>query len=177
MNMNALLRVSTHLFESDGIVPNSRLPVVVYRQAVRAIGAPIMVVKDALRPIAAAHSWHLDWVEEDAVYSYLHYHSTAHELLLVLEGRAILRIGGTQGLDFELVAGDAIAIPAGVAHQRVRVGTTFIVAGFYPIGQTWDLLRGLPEEYAAAKRNIGNLALPIADPLYGPQGPLTKEWR
>ena len=77
-----------------------------------------------------------------------------------------------------LAAGDVVVIPAGVAHKSLGAGNDFVVVGAYPRGQEgYDMCRGKREERLQADRNIVSVPLPGADPLYGPDGPLTEHWR
>lgn len=172
-------RPSTHTyqFSDDGLVPNSELPAVIYHNVINITGLfREQQVRDLSEHIRA-FGWHLDWANTDAVYRYTHYHSTAHEALVVLEGRADIQLGGRWGREFTVHAGDMIVIPAGVAHRRLRRGTTFAVAGLYPIGQKWDLLRLGVSAYNRAKRIIPKVPLPTMDPLYGTRGPLMNHWQ
>jgi uncharacterized protein YjlB len=74
---------------------------------------------------------------------FLNYHSTSHEVLGVHSGVATLRLGGEHGKNVEVVAGDVVIIPAGVAHQNLSSSDDFGVVGAYPGGHDWDLLRGI----------------------------------
>ena len=71
-----------YMFRDTGAVPNSRLPVVVYRNVINLTG---ILPDDSLGELAGLtrqHEWKLAWVNVDAVYRFTHYHSTAHELLI-----------------------------------------------------------------------------------------------
>ena len=59
----------------------------------------------------------------------LHYHTNAEELIIMLKGRAIERVGDE---DIEIKAGDVMFIPKGVVHSHVAlepVETMCIYAG------------------------------------------------
>ena len=160
------------VFKDDGIFPNSRLPVLLYRQAVRSDGRdPAAIFEERF----AANDWTNSW--RNGVYSFTHYHSTSHEVLGVFGGSAKLRLGGSDGRTFDVNSGDVIAIPAGVAHQNLGASTDFGVVGAYPGGRRWDLLCGIPGERPEADRNIAALPLPDNDPLYGDDGPLRQLWQ
>ena len=181
------------LFKDDGLFPNSVLPVLVYRQAVKTDGAslrPTAFAKNLWRAKSdalasdpasvfkerfAANDWTNSW--RDGVYSFPHYHSTSHELLGVYSGKAKLRLGGEHGKTFDVRSGDVIVIPAGVAHQNLGADPDFGVVGAYPGGRHWDVLRGLPGERPQADRDIAKLPLPDNDPLYGADGPLREIWK
>jgi uncharacterized protein YjlB len=103
----------------------------------------------------------------NGVYRFHHYHSTAHEFLGVLAGRATLALGGSKGLELEVETGDALVLPAGTGHCNLGQSSGFSVMGAYPEGQNWDLLRGDPEDRPEAVENIRQVPMPAADPLFG----------
>lgn len=171
--------IETRTFADNGKVPNSKLPVVFYRSAVFIDGRPgLEDVKVFLSGLVKHNGWYVDWVEPDAVLRDTHYHSTAHELLIVLHEVATIEFGGRGGEIITMKQGDAVAIPAGVAHRRATGNADFTVAGLYPLGQKWDTLRSLGEHYMIAEQNLPHVALPKADPLYGrsASAPLVEHW-
>lgn len=105
------------------------------------------------------------------------YHSTAHEVLVVLSGSVEVQLGGPTGVTTRLNSGDAVIIPAGVAHKNLHASADFEVLGAYPDGQKWDLQYGAPGERPKADENIARVPLPAEDPFFGPDGPLLKHWR
>jgi uncharacterized protein YjlB len=158
-------------FGDDGRFPNSRLPLLLYRAALKSAACSA----EALEAMFEACGWPPAW--RSTIFTYHHYHSTAHETLGVAAGRARLMLGGPAGRVFEVGAGDVIAIPAGVAHRRLESSDDFLVVGCYPPGQDWDLLRGEPGERETAKRNIAVVAMPVTDPVTGGRSPLPDLWR
>lgn len=160
--------VETHHFADDGTFPNNpSLPVLVYRQAVDGeVGT--------LERVFRAHNWRGQW--RNGIFSYHHYHSTAHEVLGVARGSARVQLGGPEGATFDVEAGDVLVLPAGVAHKNLGADPDFLVVGAYPEGQDWDLLRGRPGERPEADRNIERVPLPSQDPVYGLEGPLVNHW-
>lgn len=160
------------IFKDAGIFPNSRLPLLVYRRAVGCDGKDLSSIFEER---FAGNDWTNSW--RDGVYSFVHYHSTSHEVFGVFHGRAKLRLGGDDGQTFDVQAGDVIVIPAGVAHQNLGASSDFGVVGAYPGGREWDLLRGLAGERPKADQNIARLPLPDNDPLYGAEGPLRRIWQ
>ncbi|MEZ0293504.1 MAG: cupin domain-containing protein [Solirubrobacteraceae bacterium] len=115
----------------------------------------------------AEHGWGGSWV--DGVFDYHHFHSTSHEVLAVVAGRATLELGGPQGETFEVAAGDVVVLPAGTGHRRAGADGSFTVVGAYPAGQEdYDLLRGDdPAEVADARERIAALGAPPQDPVGG----------
>ena len=86
----------TFTFADDGAIPNSRLPLLVYRQSVPA--DPV-----AIERIFNANRWPAAW--RDSVHPFHHFHSDAHEVLGVASGSAKVRFGGP-----------AVALGLGVAY-------------------------------------------------------------
>lgn len=149
-------------FDKAADVPNSDLPVLIYRSALQDHDKA-----RAFRQRFKANGWSGIWT--DTIYDYTHFHSNAHEVLGIARGNVTLRLGGDRGSLTRLKAGDMIVLPAGVGHRRVSE-TDVKVVGAYPRGQShYDMKR--------EGRRIPRVALPATDPLLGPDGPLTKAWR
>jgi uncharacterized protein YjlB len=157
-------------FDDDGAFPNSRLPLLLYRSAIR----PRDATPEAMEAMFAVGGWPPAW--RSSVYPFHHYHSTAHEVLGIASGTARLMLGGPKGREFDVGAGDVIVIPAGVVHRRLSSSPGFLVVGGYPPGQTWDLLRGESGERPQADRNIAAVPMPETDPVAGHDGPLLEHW-
>jgi uncharacterized protein YjlB len=161
-----------HLFADAGDIPNNpRLPLLIYKAVISAGGGELA---DALEDLYAKNDWRAAW--RYGVYPFAHYHSTAHEVLGVYRGHALIRLGYTVGISAHVEAGDVIVIPAGVGHQNLGASPDFHVVGGYPVGQQPDLLRGNPGERPAADQRIAAVLLPKTDPVYGRNGPLVKLW-
>ncbi|WP_434030556.1 cupin domain-containing protein [[Pseudomonas] boreopolis] len=159
-------------FADDGAIPNSRLPLLLYRDAFAARG-------DAgaawLERRFAENGWTGAW--RWTIYPFHHYHSNTHEVLGVHAGSATLQLGGEQGRAVRVQAGDVLVIPAGVGHKRLDASAEFQVVGAYPGGREPDLMRGEPEERPAADARIGQVPLPARDPLLGEAAGLRQAWR
>ncbi|HWQ92680.1 MAG TPA: cupin domain-containing protein [Clostridia bacterium] len=158
--------------KDDGVFPNSKLPLVLYREAVSVPGQDAAA---AFEGLFAANGWGGSW--RNGIYPYHHYHSTAHEVLGVYRGSAKVQLGGETGVVHEVHPGDVLVIPAGVAHKNLGSSADFGVVGAYPEGQDWDLKHGQPGERPGTDWNIARVALPKADPVYGTAGPLIEKWR
>ncbi|MDJ0784200.1 MAG: cupin domain-containing protein [Desulfosarcinaceae bacterium] len=163
----------TVLLRDDGTFPNNdRLPVLVYA---RGLELPPFDASLAVAALFNQHLWRGCWVS--GVYSYPHYHSTAHEALGVVSGSARLRLGGKAGTRIGVRPGDLLILPAGVAHECLSASGDFAVVGAYPAGQRPDLCTGAVGERPGADRNIDRVPLPAQDPLYGASGPIHRCWR
>src|ERR1043166_6744009 len=99
MNEQRAPVVETHYFADDGVVPNSKMPLVVYR-GVLAAGDRAA----ACERLFAANGWPDSW--RNGIYPYHHYHSTAHEVLGIARGNARVRLGGANGQSDGLHAGE-----------------------------------------------------------------------
>jgi len=122
---------------------------------------------DSARALFARHGWRGAWV--DGIFDFHHFHSTSHEALAVVAGRATVELGGPQGRAFDVSEGDVLVLPAGTGHRRASSGRGFTVVGAYPAGQEdYDLLRGDdPAQLEAARRRIAALGAPPHDPVGG----------
>lgn len=108
------------LDENDWVPNNARLPVAIYRSVLTSDGNDLA---ERFEAMFADNSWPPDW--RDGVFDYHHYHSTAHEALGVFAGTAMLELGGPSGKRVEVVAGDALMLPAGTGHRCVSASEDF----------------------------------------------------
>ena len=165
-------RVTCHTLEDDDTYPNNRtLPLLVYQGALKLPDQhPAVVIEE----LFAANKWGGSW--RDGVYSFHHYHSTAHEVLGIYSGTAKVQFGGEEGPALHVRRGDVVIIPAGVAHKNLGASQDFRVVGAYPSGQRADMNYGRPAERPRADQNIARVPLPEADPVYATQSPLVDHW-
>jgi uncharacterized protein YjlB len=111
------------------------------------------------------------------VYSFHHFHSTAHEVLGVARGEVAVLFGGPGGQVLTVKAGDVVVIPAGVAHRNQGQSDDLLIVGAYPANAANpDLRRGDPAEHTAAVRAITEVPLPPNDPVQGSDGALLGLW-
>jgi uncharacterized protein YjlB len=151
-------------FPKSKDIPNSDLPVLVFRNV--APGGKDRRA-EVFRRAFKKNGWVGVWT--DTIYDYTHFHSNAHEVLGIAEGKVTLRLGGEAGRLLRVRAGDMLVIPAGVGHQRVSDEAGLKVVGAYPRGQAdYDMKR--------SGRRIPKVALPKTDPLQGEQGAVTRIW-
>lgn len=160
-------------FASDGKTPNNpALPVIVYPGAVLFYAFDPAAVFEVL---FASNGWTDSW--RDGMYPYAHFHSATHEVLGIARGTVRARLGGTQGKDIDLEAGDVLVLPAGTGHKRIRASSDLLVVGAYPAGGSYDEPRSGRRAHDEAREKIVAVPMPAKDPVYGARGPLRALWR
>ena len=86
----------TYRFADDGCFPNSRLPLLVYRNVFAYDPA------DMTREFAD-NGWSNAW--RDGIFTYHHFHSIAHEVLGIARGSVRVMLGGASGQTVAVRAG------------------------------------------------------------------------
>lgn len=167
-----MIECKTYFFEDDGSIPNnSKLPLLVYHKALSGGQTNVSTCRNLLN----SHGWKNSWV--NGIYSYHHYHSTTHEILVVLSGSADVKMGGEQGEILSISTGDVMVIPAGVGHCKLESTSDFRVMGAYPGGQSYDLCTVKADERPKVLQNIRETPLPESDPVTGEKDPLYRYWK
>ena len=150
-------------FDPDGLIPNNPvLAFVAYRGALDPTGSE---PEQTIIRHFAANGWGDAWI--NGIYPFQHYHATAHEVLGIARGRALVQFGGPNGPHLDVIAGDAVLIPAGVGHCRLDMSGDLSVVGAYPHGQTADLRRDRAADFQGAAECIAKVSLPRRDPVTG----------
>ena len=170
--VNADVEPLAFVFADDGLVPNNKMPFLVYKYAVEVNNDH---PEATIEKLFGANGWGAMW--RNGVYDFPHYHATVHEVLGIARGHGRVRFGGAKGEVLEISAGDVAILPAGTGHQCLSSSTDFGVVGAYPPGPPMDLVRPTPEAHAKALTSIPQVKVPRTDPVLGADGPLVKLWR
>ncbi len=165
-------RVISHLLESAADIPNNpRLPLLAYPGAVR---LPRRDPAAVFEKLFASNGWVGSW--RNGIFPFHHFHSTAHEVLGVYAGTAVVQLGGETGITLTLHPGDVVIIPAGVGHKRLSSGGGLGVVGAYPSGQRADMCRPDTAACAVSAEQVARTFIPPRDPVHGADGPLGELW-
>ena len=157
-------------FKDDGKIPNSSLPLLIYKNVFSEEKADADFIKQHFEDRNWSNAW------KNGVYDYHHYHSNTHEVMGVYSGFATIQFGGENGDKVSIEEGDAVAIPAGVGHKLIESSDDFGVVGAYPDGMDYDILKGEDGERPKADENIKNVPIPDSDPVYGKVEGLLSLW-
>jgi len=159
-------------FSGDGEIPNNdECSAMHYRAVVEITGSDPAAHFEALFD---ANNWPSAW--RNGIFSYHHFHTTAHEVLGIYSGRASVQLGGENGDVFEVQTGDVVVVPAGVGHKKIKCdGNLGVVAG-YANGDSADMCTPDAERYGNRCVRVSGVAAPTHDPVYGNPGPLHRHW-
>jgi uncharacterized protein YjlB len=165
-------KIDKYYLKDDGVYPNSRLPVLHYKQVLK---LPHFFASSYIRNLFKVNHWSNSW--KAGIFEYHHYHSNAHEVLGVYEGKAKLLLGGEHGVELIIERGDVLIIPAGVAHKNLSPENDVKCVGAYAEGKNYDIKYGKPGDRPHADRNIRNVNSPSRDPVFGLENNLSTSWR
>ena len=121
------IKPRTFVFEDDGLIPNSVLPLVLYRDTIDTLSDD---PESTIERVFSRNGWGGLW--RNGIYDYQHYHTTVHEVLGVARGHALVLFGGLatqqrQG-DQCLLGGVAVV----VGDQQVVTQVAAVVVGCQP---------------------------------------------
>ncbi|SEQ39575.1 Uncharacterized protein YjlB [Faunimonas pinastri] len=157
--------------EPDGGIPNNSLPVLFYRDALKAGDC----FAEGCQTLFQRNGWEGTWV--NGVFAYWHFHTEGHEVLGVVSGKAKIGLGGDNRIEVDLKAGDVVVLPAGTGHKRLSASSDFSIVGAYPPGQNGRVIRPESSDIEKAAAAIKHLPLPATDPVLGGDGALVPAWR
>ena len=164
-----MMTAESIFIERNGNIPNNdMLPMLIYRQVFT------HKAEENFRKNFNKNGWKGIWV--NGIFSYHHYHSNAHEVLGVTSGNSVVILGGPEGEEVPLSAGDMVVLPAGTGHCLKESSHDFKVIGAYPEGQENYDICTQQDDLKNKTANIGKVALPPKDPVYGNDGPLKQIW-
>lgn len=159
------MKTESYASKPQGMIPNSRFPLLLHRGAVPGGGA------EALKRRFRENGWGNNW-EYPGIYAYAHFHSTSHECLGCALGwmEFSLSVGEGGWTRLRVEAGDVIVMPAGVSHEMIGKSDDVLTCGGYAGGRDWDNIQEAfltKELYYAACKNIMSLPIPDKDPVTG----------
>ena len=160
-------------FKDDGDVPNHpRWPLLLYPRALDP--ETLARSETAFDELFAKNDWIVRF--RAGIYSFIHYHSNAHEVLGVARGHATVQFGGEAGQAVGVQVGDAVLLPAGTGHQLISGSADLLVVGAYPPGPDRDLMRAGEVDRNGVRARIASVAKPNTDPIRGRDGPMIGVW-
>jgi uncharacterized protein YjlB len=165
------MKLLQYFLKDDGRFPNSHLPVLLYK---RAIKLPFFFRYSHVKKIFQMHHWTNNW--RNGIYTYHHYHSNTHEVMAVIKGRTMQQLGGEHGMMIKIEKGDVILIPAGVAHRNMKKEKDVVCVGGYPQGKDYNINYGKKAERPEADQLISKVRMPGFDPVTGKNGPMNTIW-
>src|SRR5690606_2123572 len=91
--------LETRVLKPSGAIPNSRLPLVIYRS----VALPELRTAEGCARLFSGNGWGGNWI--DGVFDYWHFHTTGHEVLGCVAGQAVIGFGGADGIATTVTAG------------------------------------------------------------------------
>lgn len=158
-----IITTELHWSKPSGMLPNSRFPLLVHRNAVP--GGGEQAVLDRLR----TNGWLNNW-RYPGIYTYHHFHSTTHECLGCARGWMDVVLFGEGGALVRVEAGDIVVLPAGVSHCMTEKSDDIQMVGGYPDGRDWDNCQQAKltqDQHQQAAKRIMMLPIPPKDPATG----------
>ncbi|KAK7227982.1 hypothetical protein V2G26_000152 [Clonostachys chloroleuca] len=175
--MAVVTQPEAFFFKPTNYVPNSQLPVLLYRKVL-----PFPLQENSVKAFLESNNW-VHGGTWNAVPRH-HFHPNTHECYAIVKGSSELLIGvgpldsEAEGEVIHVEAGDVIVLPAGVSHCSKSFSQEYRYLGAYPKeSPKWK------NEYGRDQSRFESLALecssvniPDWDPVNGHQGPLQKLW-
>ncbi|KAL4911716.1 hypothetical protein BDW62DRAFT_215582 [Aspergillus aurantiobrunneus] len=170
-------------------VPNSRLPILVYRNAL-ADTSPRSIL-NTIEPNG--------WIKggQWGTYKVPHFHTQCHECYGIIRGGSTYLLGvgprdpefdphgRPYGMKLTVQQGDVFVLPAGICHSSLESWGDYEFIGLYPngtlesTGHRFDMNYGFkPQEETTSLAGLSEtVPIPPLDPLYGLDGPLPRIWK
>lgn len=163
----ATAEIRTLAVPAGETIPNNpEFPIIIAPNALGGAYPP-----HAVEMLFAANGWGGTWTWQ--VFDYHHFHPDAFEVLAVAAGSARLMLGGPQGEEVAVGAGDVLLLPPGAGHKQIDSDGAFQICGGYPPGQEdYAVIRDSDGYDAATLDQIGAVRRPVSDPIWGEAGPL-----
>ena len=149
--------IETFLLQDDSRIPNNpTLPLLVYTGALQ---LPVKGSALVCERVFGANGWGNGW--RNGIYTFHHYHSTAHEVLAVACGTARVQFGGENGPVIDVQPGDVVVMDNLSVHKGAAIRNAIQAAGaelrflppyspdFNPIEQAFAKLKALMRKAAA----------------------------
>lgn len=146
----------------DKPFPGNTIEVRLYRSVFAGEGTDLSA---EFSRIFTENGWSDPWV--NGIYGFHHFHAEAHEALGCSSGWVVVQLGGPNGPEIKLEAGDAVLLPAGVSHKNIDSSPNYQIMGSYPHNQEPDLRRGDPDEWEEVLHRISQTELWDQDPITG----------
>ncbi|KAI1442736.1 hypothetical protein F5Y02DRAFT_395448 [Annulohypoxylon stygium] len=167
----------TYYLEPTQFVPNSKLPVLVYRNVL-----PQPYDEITTQVFLERNQW-LKGGTWGAIPKH-HFHPNTHECYAVFQGSSTLLLGvgpnedAGKGHEVLMKAGDVIILPAGVSHCSRDFQDDYRYVGVYPKGAPkWKNEYCKDESRCRELREEAeSVEMPVSDPVRGHMGPLNKLW-
>lgn len=171
MTNEGLLDPLVRVFQPDGGIPNSNLPLVLWK------GRLPIGTRDgrAACRLYQMNDWAGTWVY--TVYPFWHFHTRGHEVLGCVSGRARIGFGGEGGIVADVEPGDVAIVPAGVGHRKLDGTTDFLMAGGYPPGQQGNIVSPGEMDAREIAAELRGVKLPLTDPITGKADGVVALWR
>lgn len=159
------MQTESYTSRPQGMIPNSRFPLLVHRSGVPGGG------EAALKAKFRENGWCNNW-SYPGIYEYAHFHSTSHECLGCARGwmEFNLSVGEDGFTKLRIEQGDVIVMPAGVSHEMAGHSDDILMCGGYAGGRDWDNIQEAfltQDRYYTACKNIMSLPIPDKDPVTG----------
>ena len=126
-----MVQLDKYFLSPTELIPNSTYPLLHYRGY---LSPDSQSIATQFYDLLSVNAWDAQWIFRYGSTQKSHYHSLAHECMVVLSGKAMIRFGVADtvedmdkntwgngheagGVELEAKPGDVFVIPAGVAHK------------------------------------------------------------